>query len=319
MRRIGHLVGIDADEAALDPPPQPRARLAGATGSPDRRRRHRAAAARASDRNASDRQACISTISDWLSCAAMPAASPTGWRRMPAGRPRSYSAWPVSCSTAEHAWREIRLVIARRDAHIRGRAAGERMRRAVEPSMIVIEPDPRADSRRHSASCVAAGKGPADAPGAPRRLALLGLAAGRARRKLRSRRRPARRRRRRCRAGTRPSARRTATGPAPGPAPAPPRAPAARTVVQDAGARWRNPTSRARLPPDLLAGRVGARLRLHQIAGQGGRTGMRVAHQPQIGGRHGSASGGAASASARSSVTSGAVSIACATPASTAS
>ena len=34
-------------------------------------------------------QVCISTISDWDSCAAMPAASPTGWRAQATGRPRS--------------------------------------------------------------------------------------------------------------------------------------------------------------------------------------------------------------------------------------
>ena len=82
-------------------------------------------------------------ISDWLSCAAMPAASPTGWRAhaAPAGRART-ARGRVSCITPMLAMRGVARVVARGYAHVSAGAAAERMRRAVQPEMRRFQPRP---------------------------------------------------------------------------------------------------------------------------------------------------------------------------------
>ena len=140
------------------------------------------------------------------------------------------------------------------------------MRRTVQPRMVEIEPQPRPDEppaqrllRRDRERAGRAERRRHGAPAVPR------PRAARAAGTPRSRRTPARRRRRGRRAGSRPSARRTATGRAPAPA----RRPAARTRRSTSvrcGADQREIGVAARLAPDLLARRVGARLRLHQVA-----------------------------------------------------
>src|ERR1700722_20275198 len=44
------------------------------------------------------RQRFISNNKDWLSSSARPRSRPTGWSRHLSGSPKSYMAWPVSCT-----------------------------------------------------------------------------------------------------------------------------------------------------------------------------------------------------------------------------
>ena len=132
-------------------------------------------------RKASERPACISTISDWLSCAAMPAASPTGWRCPALGQTALVQRVAGLVHQREHRLGEVGLVIARGDAHIARRTAGERMRRTVQPRMGEVETQTfgetaaqrflhRNGKRRRTAApaagCAPAAPPPAAAPGA---------------------------------------------------------------------------------------------------------------------------------------------------------
>ncbi len=215
MRRIGHLIGIDADEAALDAPPQPR-QVVRPIGRGIAAECRRAARARASVRKASERQACISTISDWLSCAAMPAASPTGWRAQARGQAALVQRVAGLVHHGEHRLGEVGLVVACGDAHV-GRACRRRTDAPNGPAARGRSPGP--DARTGAGTAPPAprpGTGPRAAaaagcaPGAPRPAAARGAGTPR------SRRTPGRRRPRACRAGSRPSARRTGSRPSAG-------------------------------------------------------------------------------------------------------
>ena len=71
VQRVGHLVGVDADEAALDPGVEAQRGSSGAKAGIVAEGA-RAARRRGSPTNAGERQACISISSDWLSWTAMP-------------------------------------------------------------------------------------------------------------------------------------------------------------------------------------------------------------------------------------------------------
>ena len=241
----------------------------------------------------------------------MPAASPTGWRAQAPGRPRSYSAWPVSCSTPSSALRDLVLGIEGGDADIGGRAAAEGMQALVQPGMGVVEPDPlrqRAAQRPLRGGGERAGqrqRGAAWRPGSPRPAAA--PPPGSPRRRRRPARHPAARDAGLVAIHQRIIGREAEHA---GAAPAPLPAAAARP-------RYRSRADQGEIglglgaAPDRLAGGIGAFGGLHQRGRQ--RRGARDALR---------ASGGGwrrpirpvAAAAARSSATSGAVSSSCAQP-----
>ena len=185
----------------------------------------------------------------------------------------------------QHRRGEIRLVIARGDAHVGGRAAGERVRRAVQPRVVEIEAEPL---RQPAAQRLLCGDRERALRAQRRGLARLAL--------FRLRQRPAQE------ALIVGEHRRHVGG-----AQAALEAVHQRIVGRQAQRRRQRRGGlahqphhllqrrahageirfAARLAPDLLAGGVGARLRFHQVARQCGRADMGLAHQPQIGGAPG--------------------------------
>ena len=102
VRRIGHLVGIDADEAALHSPPQPR-QVAGSI----RRRIAAECSVQLRPQPPQERiRAARLHLDDQRLAFVRRHAGRLAHRlaRPRSGRPRSYSACPVSCTTASTAW-----------------------------------------------------------------------------------------------------------------------------------------------------------------------------------------------------------------------
>ena len=86
---IGHLVGVDADQAALHPGVEA-VEIVGRPGRPVAAEGIAHQWREVLQERSRARAVCISTSRLWLSCAAMPRAWPTGWASQPAGRPCSY-------------------------------------------------------------------------------------------------------------------------------------------------------------------------------------------------------------------------------------
>ena len=132
MRRIGHLVGIDADEAAL---------AHAATAAPGWPARYGSgvAAERGVQQPAQPTQKRVGPAGlhlDDQRLAFMRRHAgrldrPAGARRLPAGRART--ARGRSHAPPPDGLGKVGLMVARGDPHIGWRPAGERMRRAVQP------------------------------------------------------------------------------------------------------------------------------------------------------------------------------------------
>ena len=162
---------------------------------------------------AGERQACISTSSDWLSCTAMPRASPTGWPAQALGRPGLVERVAGLVQHAHQRRDELVLAVAGGDADVGGRAAAERVRALVEPAGVEVEAEPRHQRACPSAFWRSAGNGPAGVSGGRRRrLAGQDRLDQRAAARGRAGRTAARPRRRAGRAGARRAARRRAEG-----------------------------------------------------------------------------------------------------------
>ncbi len=229
------------------------------------------------------RQACISISSDWLSCSAMPRALPTGWRRQSRGRPSLVEAVAGLVQHAHQGAREVGLVVARGDAHVVGRAAGEGMRGDVEATVREVEADAGGISSSPSVRCCSTGNGPSSGE------RLAGLLPGA----------PSTRPRR---SGRKCAARRTARRCAPSGCPARTRRAARRRARCRAWRPWprRRGASRSAPPPSVgssdlksaffLAARqtisqadAGARARLDQVGRHGALVHPEPAHLAQVG------------------------------------
>ena len=159
VRRIGDLVGVDADEA----------RLARASAGDAGCRRSNAgcvaevlarAAARAGRRRRGCAPSCISNDRLWLSWMAIERACADRLAEPVARQVLLVARVAGLVDRAHQALHEVVLAIARRQAHVLGHAAAERMRALVEPAGRRSRSRAAPSPSRLSARCAATGNGP---------------------------------------------------------------------------------------------------------------------------------------------------------------
>ena len=265
MRRVGDLVGIDADQPRLDARHQPVqvVRLEGRL----RRRRPARPAAPAGRRSRGGCPSCISKLSDWLSCIAIERASATGWPSQFARQVLLVAAVAGLVHRAHQAAEEVVLAKARGQAHVLGHAAAERVRAHVEPAGLEVEAEQARSRARTGAAARPPGTARPAGSRASRRLALAHLAD--------QPRQPVRARRRRrgrpwrwsCPARSGPSARRSATGRCCSDSSAA-SSRAMRQHLAEVAEEALPVVGRALRAPGMLAARAGQLAALHQRLGQ---------------------------------------------------
>ena len=178
MRRVGQLVGIDPDEAALDMAPM-RRQVRRCRRRRHRRRRSACSSPPRKARKASDRQACISMIRrlDFMRRHARRLADRLA--RPGAGQAALVLRVAGLVQHAHQRLGDVVLGVEGGDADIGRRAAAERVQALVQPGMRVVEPDAAPTSAGTAPAAPRPGRGRAAGSAAGRR-AWIASARGRA-------------------------------------------------------------------------------------------------------------------------------------------
>ena len=165
VQGIGHLVGVDADEARR----HARIEAMDVVGGPGRPvlaegRAH----ARCGEVDEGVAAAGLHLHQQRLALVQRHAARIADRLAAPVARQAGFvEAMAGLVQHAHQGAREIGLVVARGDAHVVGRAAGEGMRRDVEPAVREVEADDGGISSSPSLRCCSTGNGPSSSSGLP--------------------------------------------------------------------------------------------------------------------------------------------------------